>query len=496
MSRLSLANNRQNLLKAFSLLFAPVTVILLSMQFPVAFCRESALILDTELKPEIRPVYSLSTAVETAVKNYPTLRRATATLTRNSSEVTLAKTAYLPTLDALAQEVRTTTNNVAGTIFPQSLNVIPMQTGPAVDSSSMKSIFANNYGLNFSWLVYDFGQRHAGVQVARAQVAQAGAGLKLTELDIACAAAEAYLTTVEAKEKIRAQRATVARMQAWNLIVKTLVDKGLRPGVDAARAAADLSFAKIALIEVEREADLASVDLSEAMGIAGHEVTIDDRPWIRRPERTQIFTAPLIDTHPLAILKQAQIFTAHEKVISMQKTYRPRLWFHSGIWSRGSGSRIEAHPVVDGLLPQNANYVAGLAVDFPFMNYFPIKAKVNMARENENEERANYDLAIQELTKKDARARVMLKSAKQMADETPILVAAANENQIKASERYKVGLANVLEVAESQRILENASVQDAVAQVRIWRAILSTAYAHGELKPFMDLVASAEASIK
>jgi outer membrane protein len=450
----------------------------------------------TQLREPIGAVYSLSATVDTAMRNYPTLRRARAKLGQRGADVSLAKTAYLPQLDVLAQEVLTTTNNVAGTIFPQPLNVVPTQTGPANDTSSMKSVFANSYGTNFSWMIYDWGQRHSTVVVARSQVAQANEDIKLTELDVAAASAGAYLANVETKVTIKAQQATVDRMQAWNLVVHTLVDKGLRAGVDAARADADLSNAKILLIESERAAQLASVDLAETMGLAGTPITIDDTPWTKRQVQNPPFKGFNAELHPLALLRSAEVDTAHAQIIQIEKSYRPRLWFHSGIWSRGSGSRIDAHPVADGTLPQNANYVVGFGIDFPIMNYYPIKAKERGARQNELAEHANYDLAIQEITRNNARARVLLDNARRLANETPVLITAARDNEMKASERYRVGLSNVLEVAEAQRILQNALVQDAVAQVRIWRALLAAAYANGDLKPFMELAKQTEASSK
>ncbi|MBX9688832.1 MAG: TolC family protein [Candidatus Obscuribacterales bacterium] len=472
--------------------FLPVLVLSFLVNAGSAGAEGSSRSEEPLLRDAILPVYSLSAAVDVAVKNFPSLRAAKAKFDRSSNEVSLARTAYLPQLDVLAQEIRTTTNNIAGTIFPQPLNVIPTQTGPANNTSSFRSVFSNDYGVNFSWLLYDWGQRHSKVMVAHSQVAQANAGMKLTALDVANAAADAYLTSVETKETIKAQLAIVERMKAYSLIVHTLVDKGLRPGVDASRADADLSAARMNLIEAETAAQIAIVDLAETMGVAGNSLRVESGPWIKRPTQ-ELPLKSVPENHPLVLLKAAAAATAHSQVISVQKMYRPRLWFHSGIWARGSGSRINANPVAYGLLPQNANYVAGLGIDFPILSYYEIRAKERMARQTEADERANYDLAVQQITKKDARAAVLLDNAHRLADETPKLVAAAKDNELKASERYRVGLANVLEVAEAQRILQNALVQDAVAQTRIWRALLSLSYAHGDLRPFLDLVGKAEA---
>jgi hypothetical protein len=57
-----------------------------------------------------------------------------------------------------------------------------------------------------------------------------------------------------------------------------------------------------------------------------------------------------------------------------------------------------------------------------------------------------------------------------------------------------VGLTNVIEVAEAEQILARAESENAVAQINVWQAQLATAYAHGDLTPFLKLAALAEAS--
>jgi outer membrane protein TolC len=128
------------------------------------------------------------------------------------------------------------------------------------------------------------------------------------------------------------------------------------------------------------------------------------------------------------------------------------------------------------------------------MDVFSVKAQKHMAVREEQAERANYDLAVQILLQKDARARVMLDNAKRVADETQVLLLSARENELKALERYRVGLSNIVEVAESEEILERAEIEAAVAEVRVWQAILQTGYAQGDLKPFLQLATLAEGS--
>jgi len=451
----------------------------------------------TGFVPEpVKPIYSLTATIDTALKNYPTLRKVHAQVGSRDAGVYLAKTAYLPTVNLIAQEMRATQNVVAGTIFPQVLDAIPIQSGTPTHSSTFKSIWANNQAANFSWEVWDFGLRRANVLRARAQRTEAVAQVKLTELDVAAASAEAYLRTVAAYELIRARQANLKRFEAWRLVVTTLVDAGLRPGVDSSRADADVAEARIRLIEAERDHDLARVDLAETMGLAGSSIGILTAPYSTQPQHDY---APLrvdLRSHPLALMRGSNVQIERSKVHVLDRSWYPHIYYHSAIWGRGSGDKSDPRVVAGGILPQSANWTVGVSLSFPMMDYFKIDAQKKMAMRVEDETRASYDLAMQELIKGDERAKVLLENAKRIADETPRLVKAARDTELRALERYKVGLTDIIEVAESEEILARAEVEDAVADVRVWRAILAVAYAQGNLRPLVQLARAAEVSQK
>lgn len=448
--------------------------------------------------PTPQRVFTLREAVDVALTNFPSIQAARFKLKAAQADITLAKTAYLPYLNLDIQEMRNSQNLVARTIMPavSGLDVIPIQSGQESNSSNMRSIFGNNMGANLSWLVYDFGQRGANVDVARAETKLARANLRLTQLDVAYAASESYLTAVEAKETIRAAQATLDRMQAAAITVKTLVDKGLRPGVDAARADFDVSQAKIGLIKAIRSTKLARVDLAERLGIASADVDVVSQPLVRGPKQTLLFGAVDLNTHPLALLRQSSVQTWSAKVHLLDRTWYPHLWFDSALWGAGSGAKNQSPPIAGGIIPQAANYMAGLSLSFPVMDIFAIKARKRSAFNTERAEKANLDLAIQILEQKDARARVLLSENKRIAEETPKMVQSAKENEIKILERYQQGLTNMVAVAEAERILAEAEVEDAIAQVEVWRSVLSLGYVQGDLKPFLSLVAAAEGSTK
>lgn len=124
--------------------------------------------LQSSLRPsiDIKPKLTLVEAVQTARRKYPSLQRRGYDTLKAKAEISVARTEYLPRMDMLYQELRTTNNVTAGTILPQFLNVIPIQSGAPANNSSFASKFGSNAGLNFSWELIDFGRRAANVNLA------------------------------------------------------------------------------------------------------------------------------------------------------------------------------------------------------------------------------------------------------------------------------------------------------------------------------------------
>ena len=78
----------------------------------------------------------------------------------------------------------------------------------------------------------------------------------------------------------------------------------------------------------------------------------------------------------------------------------------------------------------------------------------------------------------------MVQAARAVAANTPVQVAAAQQSVTQAAARYQAGLASIVEVAEAQNLLAQSEVQDQVARVDIWRALLAQAVASGAIEPF------------
>ena len=94
---------------------------------------------------------------------------------------------------------------------------------------------------------------------------------------------------------------------------------------------------------------------------------------------------------------------------------------------------------------------------------------------------------LQDLNGQVAKARAVLEGARRIAQNTPIQLEAARVAEQQATARYRAGLGNITEVAEAQRLLTQAEIDDSLARLGVWRALLGLAAVEGDLTPFLAL---------
>jgi outer membrane protein len=429
---------------------------------------------------------TLNDAIQLALKNYPVIKESRARAQAAEAGVGVARTDYLPRLDMLWQENRATTNNVFGLLLPQS--VIPSMSGPALGTRSLSdSVWGSAGGVLLSWEALDFGQRKAGVEAAQARSSLAKNQIALTELDVASAAADAFITVLAAEESVRAIRANVDRLQVFTNNVRTLVQNQLRPGVDQSRAEAELAIASNQLSQAVQIAEVAMASLADAVGSAGSSFELTTGSLTTIPQFTTEPADPKM--HPAARAGQAAVDVVRARERALDREYFPHITLQSAFSARGTGAEVPGVPSYgNGLWLQVPNWAVGASVTFPAFDIFSLRARKSVEVQNEVAETARYERTIQALITQEVKARALMKAATTIANNTPIERQAATAGESQARARYQNGLASVTEVAEAQRLLAQAEADDAVARLGVWRALLATAQAHGDLAPFIDKI--------
>jgi outer membrane protein TolC len=173
----------------------------------------------------------------------------------------------------------------------------------------------------------------------------------------------------------------------------------------------------------------------------------------------------------------------------LDRSYFPRFNFRSTVFGRGTGAKIDSSfDNSKGLYPNTGDWAAGVTITFPAFDIVGIRARRRAECDNVLAEKARCDQTIQTLKTQDAKARALIEADRGVAENTPVQLKAAQETELRTRVRYENGLANVIEVTEAQRLLAQAEADDAVARLAVWRALLISARAQGDITPFLKQV--------
>lgn len=422
---------------------------------------------------------TLEQAVQTAIQDHPTLAREAAIEQAADARLDLARTGYFPQLEIGLQANRATANNVRGTTFPtRGLPGISGPVEPEMDSGAYGSLAS----LTASWDVLGLLARVASVDAALRDRDRTGAGGDVVRIQIAFNVADAYLGALARSETVKAARATEARAAVFESAVRALVEHDLRPGAELSRAEAEKALASTQLIRAQQAETIAEIELAQAIGGAGRVIPVSENLLELPPDhvlRTEKRNPDLIQAD--AAVEAAK---AREKVAAYG--YLPRVEMVAALWARGSGYETPNGPTPssDGLAPNVQNWGVGLAVSWPILDIFAQHARKRIATADTGEvDSRRREIELQVSSQLET-ARAILDGARRVAANTPIALAAARAAEEQATARYRSGLAGVVEVAEAQRLLAQAEIDDALARLGVRSASLLFARALGDLEPF------------
>jgi outer membrane protein TolC len=423
-------------------------------------------------------------AVENALKNYPSIRVSQEQITAAAAGIQLARTAYLPRVDMLAQINRATRNNVFGMILPQ--NTIPSISGPVLGTNNLGTAWGSAVGTLVTWEPFDFGARHAGVAASTAARTRQESTLKRTQFEVSAATADAYVTVVAAQETARAAQAGVDRAEVIVRTTGALVNAQLRPGADASRAQAELAAARTQLIQSQQAVEVARANLSQFVGLEPAQITVS-APKLHELPPEQPVTPLNTSLNPASIEQNTVIDQLKVQLRILERSYFPRFYLQGAAYARGTGAEVNGTNLggLNGLAPSTQDYALGFSVTFPVFDRASIKAKEASQSAEIRAESARYQQIAIEIKARWNAAVAALSGARKVAMNTPVQVTAARAATDQATARYQAGLGNIDAVAEAQRLFTQAEIDDVLARLGIWRALLGVATAGGDLQPFL-----------
>ena len=426
---------------------------------------------------------TLEEAVNAALQKYPAVRVSEAGVRAAAAGIQLARTAYLPQMNGVAGVNRATRNNVFGLLLPSQ--ILAPVTGPVLGTNGLGSAWGSTVGVLVTWEPFDFGLRQANVAVAEAGRARAEATVLRTRQEIATLVADSVLTVVAAEQTVTAAQAAVQRSSELQRITDALVSAELRPGAESSLARAEQAAAQAQLIRARQSVAEAKAALGALLGTDPASITISGTKLLLPPEPPQ--ASRDLAASPLAREANAVIDESQARLRALDRSYFPRFALQGTSYARGSGAEIDGRLLggVHGLGPNIQNWGVGFTVTFPVFEFATIRARKSAEAARLDGERARYDQVLVDLKSRRDQALAAYEGAVEVAKTTPMATEAARAAVQQATARYQSGLGTALEVADAQRRLAQAEIDDSLARLAIWRARLAVFAAEGDITPLL-----------
>lgn len=437
-----------------------------------------------------RKALTLHGTIDYADENYPVIIKGRSQVRAAQKTVKLQKIQeYMPESLFQFQEIMSSHNKLSQIFYGSP--VFPAIAGPGVSGDSMKPLFYSGAGVNVDWAPIDFGLHKARIMLAKTEAKQAVANFNASELDVAVNAANAFLDVVVSVEQIKAAQENVRSFQKFAEVVGAQVRASLKPGADESLAEAQLANAKNDLIRANLGRDVAAASLSNAIGLGGEEVEIDSRNLATAFEAAAVQKVkPTFEQVPIFQAAKQAMETGLQQKKVLQKEYYPVFHLLGGFSVRGSGLGLNGSTSQslggNGVFPVVPNYQAALIINWNFLDWFRLHQEKKIQDERIIQQHQDANLVLQNLRTQDFQSRARVRAALDLAANMPVLTNSARIAARQAEARYASGLGSVAQVAEANQVLANARVQEAVAKISVWRAMLGVAAVHGDLKPFIS----------
>ncbi|WP_178372170.1 TolC family protein [Chitinophaga jiangningensis] len=444
----------------------------------------AALLMSTQLALSQLPAHtSLKELLQLATTNYPLLKSREWEVKAAQKAVATSKQTLIPSLDAAYQVNYATYNNITGMAAPQFF--VPI-SGPPSATNQYDGVFGSATSLLLNWQPLTFGQRNSQVDLAKAgeQYARADAGNEIFRHQVRVI--NAYLDVLVAAELETVYQENLVRTEANLSVVRTLVVTGIKPGVDTALLKAEMSKARVELLNSRKSREQAMITLA-ALVVTERLPAVNDSSYFTR--LPSAFVPADTAGNPLLALYDSNIELSKARKKVLGKTAMPTLGMWGTAYARGSGIDYAGHvQSTDGLAFQRYNYGVGLQLSIPILQFAKVRSQVQqqdyLIRSNEEK---LQEISLQ-LRQQYELADTTLSTALLISKETPLYYESADFSYKAMQSRYQSGLANFADLMQAQYALVKASADNKTAYMAVWKALLYKAAVTGDLNLFLNQV--------
>jgi outer membrane protein len=376
------------------------------------------------------PTKSLNECVAIAIEHHPSLKSATATIEAGQQRVWQAASNYLPQVNAAYSASRRNSSLSSAT---------GVGGGTTVGRTTNTFNFYNT-GVNFSQVLFDFGQTLASIRAAEAQVQSLEADRTTQEATVVLNVKQAYYSLLAAQHLETVADEAVRQTQEHLRDAEARFRVGLAAKFDVTNQQVQAANAELNQVTARNNVAVARETLRNALGLDEPlnfgVVDSFEVPAVEVTEATAVTRA--YESRPELQSIRAQEQSADEQVSALERRYLPAVTGNAGYqWSGNS-------------YPLQSTWNVGAAVNLPILTGGLTRAQVGEAKANlaklqfdESQLRQNIALEVRQAVLDLGRAGESIRVSKTALRQ-------ARENLDLAVGRYRTGVGNILEVTDAQ----------------------------------------------
>lgn len=406
-------------------------------------------------------------AIQIGLEQHPLVKKSQESALAADAVAQQARAKYYPQIDAYAIQT-------GGTLRPQSaFNVGGPQNRP--------TSYIQNAGVIADQLLYDFGQTAHRILAERANQAAAEKDILTHKALVVLTVQQAYLDALRQKRLVQIAEQTVKERGVLRDHITLLYKRQLKSKLDLDLISVELRNAEVLLVQAKNNLRASFAALNHAMGVRGpDDYTLEDVPErASSAETVESLTQEGLAQRPELLGSEDRIRSAEERLKSAQSLYLPT------ISAAGMGGVIHFSDAPVGQDPgatpgfTQTWYGAAATLSVPLFTGFLIENKVAEARQQQYKEEQRKRELANKVALEVTDAYFTFQTAKQQTHVAEQEAAAAKSALALAGERYRLGLASIVDVTSATTALVTAEVQLADTRYALQASAAAVAYATG-----------------
>lgn len=437
---------------------------------------------------------TLAEAISRSLSHYQGLATKQYQLEAAQEAATSARDAYLPDVTASVQQSFGSVNGAFGPqLVPGAYGIA--STGPIAPAQSYNAAFGASYFLGFNWELFTFGRAGARIDYADASAARASADLDQERFVQRVRVAGAYLDLLVAQQLVRVASSNLERAASVESSVLARSRTGLVPEVDRSMASAEVSRARLAVVDAREREQRTATQLAIYLGATARDgdvpaFSLDQAYLSSAPARFS--TTASVESNPQLAYQRARVNEADRLVEATSRAIRPGLNLVAGYNLRASGFDSGYTPAngrystqyFDGTWPDRSNFIVGLTLSWNLMSPLKNRGATASTKALAAAARSDRDELESQLRNEVSLADARIQNMLELVHEVPLQLSAAEDAYKQKKALYDNGLTTLVDVQQALYALDRAEVDRSVAYAGLWQALLQKSAAVGDFELF------------